>query len=217
MTYQERMSLLLGDGTFKRKVADITSYSHRYYKESAFAAYATERAFRLSATIRPRRQDYHDVMLEEELHEYNSINVGRLLTKPWAGTPFRLPRQDVLFSVHSHPVDEQERPESVLRPSTADLASAEELRTDNPEVVCGIAVPTARACGSLLLFRWSDASRPSLYQRYEEDPATAVILQSMRDSGISTAVLEFTIADKAAVYEAAQAEAAIRALYPEQM
>jgi len=212
--YQERMVRLVEDPLFQKKLGQIASFSRRTGQEAGLVAYTTSSGYQLSKVVRPKPSAYEtdDFGIENGIDEYNSVNMGEAVLKVVHGKAQL--RKDLLLDIHSHACEPLQA-DMMLCPSINDIAKEERWRNGNPQLVSGILVPRSAETGSLLLYRQHDPNRPAYYQQIDDNHSSSnILLQSMRDSGMTMAVLDFTVERSVAAYDPAQASQVVRALYP---
>ncbi len=103
------------------------------------------------------------------------------------------PRRDIDLTIHSHPVFVKHGgvPEEALRPSIADLETADELANYNPGVVEGILVAEAHlAVASVLFYRRKPNSRP-FYASLDHEASARRMRELMAANGYSNAIVQF--------------------------
>ena len=100
--------------------------------------------------------------------------------------------RDLVFFIHSHPQSLDESVNDVLRPSSVDLSTSENLWTFSPSLVGGILVhDTKNREIVLLLFQKDpDSKEPNYYQQYDESQSLETLQKLMQKSGVLNTVLK---------------------------
>lgn len=99
--------------------------------------------------------------------------------------------RDLVFFIHSHPQSLDESVIDVLRPSSTDLSTSENLWTFSPSLVLGILVHDAKKREIVLhLYQKDpDSKEPNYYQQYDEMQSLETLQKLMQKSGVLNTVI----------------------------
>jgi hypothetical protein len=193
MIAREQALTAITGHAFTNRLAKVAKITHGKGIEAGFAVYSKPSGSKSSAVIHGSSSELQSAY-EAFKSAYTELNMTNLLFEaidPQQPLRERV-RKDILSVVHSHPA-EHIKPAYMLAPSLLDLELLEKVEVASPGVIKGIVVVEKDfALGSLLLYRRKHPGLPNYYQRFDEDPPVAEILEAMHDSGVATATLEFT-------------------------
>lgn len=108
-------------------------------------------------------------------------------------------RRDIALLMHTHPKNadailSSKAMQNTARPSGQDLDTHESIAADNPGLVDGILVANEHlSLAALLLYRRTDPTAPNYYQACDNQLSGPRMVEEMKRSGFSTALLVFDI------------------------
>lgn len=180
------------DPKFVAHMADLTHHAHLNFAEGTFVVQRKNGKPVVHDVVNsPRTRSYEDRVYSTRgvLNIYKSVSSSDLKFREKEPLTFM---DDVVVTVHSHPIRVGQPLDDVLRPSTVDLEGWQQLRgaLKQPYLLQGIIVPY-KGAAHLLLYQLDPNGTEDLYwQQYDSSESGARMLRYMKESGIRVAILK---------------------------